>query len=89
VQGVRLPLEHSAEVPEGRSLMALPPCKMMVFQGEPSDYCQYEEAIGELWKHIDRFAPPRLPPCARIRAALSTGADGLLPLHQSPAGESR
>lgn len=57
VQGVELPLDYNESVPEGYELIDLPPCKMMVFQGEPYDDAVFEDAIREVWKHIDRFDP--------------------------------
>ncbi len=57
VQGVELPLDYNGSVPEGYELIDLPPCKMMVFQGEPYDDAVFEDAIHEVWKHIDRFDP--------------------------------
>jgi hypothetical protein len=57
VQGVELPLDYKNEVPEGYELIELPPCKMMIFQGEPYDDADFMEAIDEVWKHIERFDP--------------------------------
>lgn len=57
VQGVELPLDYSNIIPEGFEIIELPPCLMMVFQGEPYDDEMYEDAIGEVWKHIDKFEP--------------------------------
>jgi len=57
VQGVEVPLDYSNLVPEGYELIALPPCKMMVFQGEPYDDDDFREETGRVWEHIDRFDP--------------------------------
>ena len=57
VQGVELPLDYGGAVPQGCELIALPPCKMMVFQGEPYDDAVFEDAIQEVWRHIDGFDP--------------------------------
>ena len=57
VQGVELPLDYNNHVPEGFDLIELPPCKMMVFQGEPYNDEDFMSEIGEVWKHIDRFDP--------------------------------
>lgn len=57
VQGVEVPLDYSNAVPEGYELMELPPCKMMVFQGEPYNDDDFMDAIGEVWKHIEKFDP--------------------------------
>ena len=57
VQGVELPLDYSNLVPEGYELITLPPCRMMVFQGEPYNDDDFSEEIEEVWKHIDKFNP--------------------------------
>jgi AraC family transcriptional regulator len=57
VQGVEVPLDYDKPMPEGFELIELPPCKMMVFQGEPYDDGQFEEAIGSIWEHIKKFDP--------------------------------
>ncbi len=56
-QGVELPLNYSNLVPEGYELIELPPCTMMVFQGEPYDDDNFSEEIEEVWDHIDQFNP--------------------------------
>jgi hypothetical protein len=35
----------------------MPPCKMMIFQGEPYADENFEDAISELWSLIDRYDP--------------------------------
>jgi len=57
VQGVEVPADYSGAVPDGFELMDLPPCKMMVFQGEPYDDCRFQEAIGEVWEVMKRYNP--------------------------------
>lgn len=57
VQGVEVPVDYSGAVPDGFELMDLPPCKMMVFQGEPYDDCRFQEAIGEVWEVMKRYNP--------------------------------
>ena len=57
VQGVELPLDYANDVPAGFDLIELPPCKMMVFQGEPYDDEDFQDAIGEMWQKIDKFDP--------------------------------
>lgn len=57
VQGVELPTDYSKDVPEGYDLIELPPCLMMIFQGEPYDDVDFMDAIGEIWHHIERFDP--------------------------------
>lgn len=57
VQGVEVPLNYSNIIPDGFEIIELPPCTMMVFQGEPYDDENFGEAIDEIWKHIDKFDP--------------------------------
>ncbi len=57
VSGVELPLNYDKPIPEGYELITLPPCTMMVFQGEPFDDENYREAIGEIWAHVKHFKP--------------------------------
>lgn len=57
VQGVELPLDYSNLVPEGYELIELPPCTMMVFQGEPYDDDNFSDEIEEVWKHVEDFSP--------------------------------
>ncbi len=57
VQGVEVPLDYSNTVPNGYDLIELPPCTMMVFQGEPYDDDDFKEAIGEIWAHVKTFDP--------------------------------
>lgn len=56
-QGVEVPSNYSDEVPEGFELIDLPPCKMMVFQGQPYDDEKFEQAIGELWEVMNNYNP--------------------------------
>ncbi len=57
VQGVELPLDYSNKIPEGYELIELPPCRMMIFQGEPFEDVDFMEAIGQVWRHIEKFDP--------------------------------
>jgi AraC-like DNA-binding protein len=57
VQGVEVPIGYANLVPEGYELITLPPCKMMVFQGEPFEEEAFMDAISEVWKHIEKFDP--------------------------------
>ncbi len=56
-QGVEVPADYHGEVPEGFEIIDLPPCKMMVFQGEPYDDENFEQAIGDLWEVMKRYNP--------------------------------
>jgi AraC family transcriptional regulator len=56
-QGVEVPPDYSGEIPEGFEVIDLPACKMLVFQGEPYNDEDFEEAIGELWAQAEKFNP--------------------------------
>lgn len=56
-QGVEVPVNYSGDVPEGFEIIDLPPCKMMVFQGQPYDDEKYMEAISELWEVMNNYNP--------------------------------
>lgn len=56
-QGVEVPADYSGVVPEGFELIDLPPCKMMIFQGQPFEDEKFEAAIGELWAVIKDYNP--------------------------------
>ena len=57
VQGVELPLDFNKSIPEGYELIELPPCTMMVFQGEPYDDDNFMNEISEVWESIERYNP--------------------------------
>lgn len=57
VQGVEVPLDYANLIPEGYELIELPPCTMMVFQGEPYDDSDFMAEIGAIWEHVKRFDP--------------------------------
>jgi AraC family transcriptional regulator len=56
-QGVEMPLDYSGTVPEGCELIDLPPCKMMIFQGQPYDDADFEQAIFSLWETMKTYNP--------------------------------
>lgn len=56
-QGVEVPADYSGEVPEGFEIIDLPPCKMMVFQGQPYEDDKFEEAISEIWEVMKTYNP--------------------------------
>lgn len=57
VQGVELPVNYNNAVPEGFDLIDLPPCKFMVFQGEPYDDDNFMEEVGAVMKAASEFNP--------------------------------
>jgi len=56
-QGVEVPAGYSGTVPEGFELVDLPPCKMMIFQGQPFDDEKFDEAISDLWTVMKTYNP--------------------------------
>lgn len=56
-QGVEVPYDYTGETPEGFELIDLSPCKMMVFQGEPFEDSEFDEAIHELWEVMKSYKP--------------------------------
>ena len=56
-QGVEMPLDYAGPIPEGFECIDLPPCKMMIFQGQPYDDADFEQAIGSLWQTIKNYNP--------------------------------
>lgn len=57
VQGVEVPLDYTNDIPEGYELIELPPCKLMIFQGEPYNDDDFMDEINEVWNHIAKFDP--------------------------------
>jgi AraC-like DNA-binding protein len=57
VQGVELPMNYEKEAPAGYEIITLPPCKMMVFQGQPYDDDNFMDEIGEVMEAIDQYDP--------------------------------
>lgn len=57
VQGVEVPQDYNGKIPEGYALIDLPPCKLMVFNGEPFKDEEFESAIGEVWQAVKKFKP--------------------------------
>ena len=57
VQGVEIPLNYSNVIPEDFEVIELPPCTMMIFQGEPYNDDDFEEEITSVWEHIEKFNP--------------------------------
>lgn len=56
-QGVEVSADYNGIVPEGLEIIELPPCKMMVFQGQPFEDELFYEAINELEGAIDSYNP--------------------------------
>ncbi len=56
-QGVEVPSDYTGVVPEGLEMIDLPPCQMMVFQGQPFENEDFCEAIMELSDVMDSYNP--------------------------------
>lgn len=56
-QGVEVPLEFNKALPEGYETIEFPPCKMMIFQGQPFNDEDFEEAIDSMWQTIAEYNP--------------------------------
>ena len=56
-QGVEVPADYAGAVPEGFDIIALPPCKMMVFQGQPFENERFDEAIGGVEEAMKTYNP--------------------------------
>jgi len=56
-QGIELPADYDGVVPDGFEIIDLPPCKLLVFQGEPYNDEDFEDAIVALWDRIKVFNP--------------------------------
>jgi len=57
VQGVELPLNYCNDIPDGYEIIELPPCKMMVFQGETYEDEDFMEEISDVWETIEKYDP--------------------------------
>ena len=55
--GVEMPADYNGPVPEGYEIIDLKPCKMMVFQGQPYDDANFEQAISDLWEVMKAYNP--------------------------------
>lgn len=60
IQGVEVPLQFQAEIPSGFSIMHLPACEVMIFQGPPYPDADFSEAIGQLWQVMEHYDPRRV-----------------------------
>ena len=57
VQGVEVAADYSGEIPEGFDMIELPKCKYIMFQGEPFEEENFEEAIKEICVAIEKYNP--------------------------------
>jgi AraC family transcriptional regulator len=57
VQGVEVAVDYAGPVPDGFEVIALPACKMMVFQGPPLEARDFELAIASRWDQMSSYRP--------------------------------
>lgn len=57
VQGVEVPEDYDGEIPEGFDVISLPKAKYLMFQGEPFEEEDYEDAIIQLRNAIKKYDP--------------------------------
>ncbi|NLT35910.1 MAG: helix-turn-helix domain-containing protein [Gaiellales bacterium] len=57
VQGVEVAADYAGPVPAGYRVIELAPCRMLVFQGEPFDEKDFEQAITSLWEVMNKYDP--------------------------------
>lgn len=57
VQGVEVALDYDNDIPEGFEIIELEPCKIMIFQGEPFEDEDFEEAIMDVMRSIKKYKP--------------------------------
>jgi len=55
--GVEMPADYKGPVPAGYEIIDLKPCKMMVFQGQPYDDANFQQAIGDIWALMKTYNP--------------------------------
>lgn len=60
IQGVEVPLNYQGEIPAGFSIVQLPACEVMIFQGPPYPDAEFSEAIGQLWQVMEHYDPLRV-----------------------------
>ena len=57
VQGVEVPWDYCGEIPEGFDVIELPASKYLMFQGEPFQEEDYEQAITDIWESEKKYDP--------------------------------
>ena len=55
--GVEVDATWEGTPPEGFEVLDLPPCRMMLFQGEPFADEDFDAAIKRVWAAIERYRP--------------------------------
>ena len=57
VQGVEVAEDYSGEIPDGFDMIDLPAAQYLLFQGEPFQEEDYEQAIAEIWESEKNYDP--------------------------------
>ena len=57
VQGVEVPEDYCGEIPDGFDVIELPASKYLMFQGEPFQEEDYEQAITDIWESEKKYDP--------------------------------
>jgi AraC family transcriptional regulator len=57
VQGVEIAIDYADPIPDNFRTIELPPCKLLVFQGEPFEDKDFEQAIHSLWDVMNAYKP--------------------------------
>jgi AraC family transcriptional regulator len=60
IQGVEVRTDYDKEIPPGFSMMKMPACEVMIFQGPPYPDESFSEAIGQLWQVMEHYDPHRV-----------------------------
>lgn len=85
VQGVEVAMDYAGEIPEGFDVIELPKCKYIMFQSEPFEEENFQEAIAQTWEAIKKYDPKTIGYCwdtSNPRIQLEPfGARGYIELH--------
>ena len=57
VQGVEVSEDYSGDIPDGFDVIELPAAKYLMFQGEPFEEADYEQAITDIWEAEKKYDP--------------------------------
>lgn len=57
VQGVEVSIDYQGPVPDGFDVIELPKAKYLMFQGEPFNEEDYEQAITDIWDAEKKYDP--------------------------------
>lgn len=56
-QGVEVPADYKGAVPDGYDIIDLPPCSMMMFQGDPFEEDRFYDAVLSLTEVMNHYNP--------------------------------